>query len=166
MSETGYNSDLEEAVNQTIEPQQNKRQRRKTRRTTTLKNAKFSSSSRGKTHKRNPTIRPEYKDSIYYNTKNFDAITKHILASDLLSTSSKSSNQAETLIDKEFNKVMKEVETGEKHSSKEISISVSKTIINGKEHEEVKITEDNSDSPYIKEYTYINGKKTLSKIKK
>ena len=85
----------------------------------------------------------------------------------LLSTSSKSNNQSESLIDKEFNKVMKEVETGnKKHSSKEVSISVSKTIINGKEHEEVKITEDSSDSPYIKEYTYINGKKTVSKIKK
>jgi ribosomal protein S19 len=163
MSETGYNSDLEENIKDILNPKQKKL--RKKRKNRTRINKKDSFKTKTKKQVINPTIPLEYKDSIYYNTKKFDSITKHILDSNLLDTTN-----SDSTVDRELSKIVStEINSSSiknNSSSKEVSITVKKNIINGKTHEEVKITEDNSSSPYIKEYTYINGKKKVTKIKK
>jgi hypothetical protein len=159
MSESGYKSDLEELVKNTINPKKKKRKlRKKKNNKSTLKNSKLATKFKTQKHISNPNVLPEYKDSIYYNTKIFDTITKHILDSNLL-TSYKDTSQIES----ELNKT---IETGKQNSSKQVSITINKSVINGKEHEEVKITENNSDKEYIKEYTYVNGKTKLKNIKR
>jgi hypothetical protein len=152
----GYNSDLEEFNLDSINGGSKKKKYRKTKKSNSL----FTK----KTFKRD--IPTEYKNSIYYDTKKFDALTKHILNSNLLTNINNNDK-----IDSEFEKVINEA-TNKKtkkqtmSSSQTISISVNKSNINGKTHEIAKITVNNGNKPYIQEYTYIDGKKKVKKIKK
>lgn len=166
----GYNSDNEEIINQDIkEKKQRKKRMRKTKRRNTL--------TSNKTLKQ--IIPNEYKNSIYYDTRNFDVITKNILASDLLgdkndivmsnynnygNNQQHVSNNQQHVSNKQ--NIINQKLTANKQSTKKMTMSVIKSNINGKTITQSKIIIDNSKSPYIKEYININGKKTLKQIKK
>lgn len=123
-------------------------------------------------------IPKEYKNSIYYDTTNFDDINKNILKSNLLNDINnkvsepiidiKSLNLNKDKTTKQTNKLNQQPQQQQtkKLNSNILFISTEKTNINGKLQFKSKILVDNSKSPYIKEYININGKKTLKKLKK
>lgn len=125
-------------------------------------------------------IPEEYKNSIYYDSKNFNDINKNILDSNLLDNEKLSSNdenqpfnlnkltngnKINTTNTKKTTKTING-NTTKKMNSKILFISTEKSNINGKVKFKSKVLIDNSKSPYIKEYININGKKTLKQIKK
>ena len=113
-----------------------------------------------KTKKRNitKTSTHKFKNSIYYNTKNFDKLAKYIIDTNLID-----SYKETNFIDKELDEIMNTT-NDKSNNDKSILIAFDKKIKNGKK--DIKgqiIIEDNK---MIKKYSWNNGKSKLKKIKK